>query len=109
MRDYMELRDTIRNNQQRISEDGYPIGTCGHVLKNRPLWMVEKYNICFVCYEAKKNVYIGNVGSTVVYVDMDALRKSNEKIVARYIASLRKQGVNGNKQANQLEAKIKQV
>ena len=108
MSDYMELRDTINDNQQRISENGYPIGTCGHELKNRPLWMVGKYNICFACYETNEaDVYIGNIGSTAVYADMSALRKSNQKIIVRRIASLRTQGVNGNKQADQLETKIK--
>ena len=30
------------------------IGSCGHSLAGRPLWMVGKYDICFSCYEARQ-------------------------------------------------------
>lgn len=49
-------------------------------------------------------VAIEKVGGTTIEVDMNALRKSNVDATRRYIASLRKQGVNGNKEADRLEA-----
>jgi len=29
---------------------GAPLGSCGHLLIARPLWMVGKYDICYSCY-----------------------------------------------------------
>lgn len=37
-----------------IDQSEVQVGSCGHPLTGRPLWMVGKYDICFDCYEERQ-------------------------------------------------------
>jgi len=37
-----------------IGQSEVQVGSCGHPLTGRPLWMVGKYDICFECYEKRQ-------------------------------------------------------
>lgn len=44
MREYL---NGVRSDGKKLVE----LGSCGHELKSRPLWMVGKSQLCFSCWE----------------------------------------------------------
>lgn len=54
-----------------ISQSEVQVGSCGHSLTGRPLWMVGKYDICFDCYEERQREIEKSLPEDAQYDPMD--------------------------------------
>lgn len=67
-----EWREYVQDLRLDLGEKVlHELGSCGHELKNRPLWMVGKYDICYDCYLAQKQIVniAASLGAEAVVID----------------------------------------
>ena len=82
MKMVMDWKGDLAEKQQEFSETGNPIGSCGHELVSRPLFMVGTSDLCFACYEAHQGQ------ATLAATWAAEQTKANQRASAEHVRAL---------------------